>query len=533
MFSIKTENGLTPYFASSTGVKQGCILSPILSNLFQNDLHESFDHEGDPITLSTQNLNSISWADDLVIFSTTQSGLQKSLDKLQQYCSKWGLSINTDKTKCMLFSLGNAKMPSFQLNGITLENVISYKYLGIIMHKNGKFDKAIKDRMVKANRAIHMVKQILGYSNAISVKIAMSLFDKQIIPILLYGSPLWGIPDNHYIHVKLSKIDSQVKKQIRQIIEKRLNKKIAIDDIRAFREKNMVLVKLHNITDKIDLLYNKLAFNDDCTISDHQVNNNKSSYETIHSKFCKYTVNIPRHASTTGIFRELDRYPIAIKAWISNITYWHRLEIGTDNIILQNAFNECKNNNHMYYQNVQYLLRKNGLGHIFISPQIYNAKQLVSIIKRNLTDQHRQMTNTLISTDDKFNTLRLCTNIPEDIKPGILYKDYIKSPDIRRCFAFLRMDKAIKYNSTKQNQELKLCDVCLTNMDTRHIVIECKKTECERNILFKNLTKFIPGFIDLTKDDKVKIILNPNLLKDKTDIFSYVKHVCTVSKIIG
>ena len=70
-------------------------------------------------------------------------------------------------------------------------------------------------------------------------------------------------------------------------------------------------------------------------------------------------------------------------------------------------------------------------------------------------------------------------------------------------------------------------------MDTRHIVIECKKTECERNILLKNLTKIIPGFIDFTKDDKVKIILNPNLLKDKTDIFSYVKHVCTVSKMIG
>ena len=94
----------------------------------------------------------------------TQSGLQKSLDKLQQYCSKWGLSINTDKTKCMLLSLGNAKMPSFQLNGVTLENVISYKYLGIIMHKIFIFDKAIKDRMVKANRAIHMVQQILGYS---------------------------------------------------------------------------------------------------------------------------------------------------------------------------------------------------------------------------------------------------------------------------------------------------------------------------------------------------------------------------------
>ena len=62
------------------------------------------------------------------------------------------------------------------------------------------------------------------------------------------------------------------------------------------------------------------------------------------------------------------------------------------------------------------------------------------------------------------------------------------------------------------------------------------KTECEINILLKNLTKFIPGFIDFTKDawdDKVKIILNPNLLKDKADIFVYVKHACTVSKIIG
>ena len=56
-------------------------------------------------------------------------------------------------------------------------------------------------------------------------------------------------------------------------------------------------------------------------------------------------------------------------------------------------------------------------------------------------------------------------------------------------------------------------------------------------MLFKKFTRFIPGFIDFTKDDKVKIILNPNLLKNKTDIFSYihvhVKHACTVSKIIG
>ena len=37
MFCIKAEHGLSEYFSSSTGMKQGCILSPILSNIFQND----------------------------------------------------------------------------------------------------------------------------------------------------------------------------------------------------------------------------------------------------------------------------------------------------------------------------------------------------------------------------------------------------------------------------------------------------------------------------------------------------------------
>ena len=51
-------------------------------------------------------------------------------------------------------------------------------------------------------------------------------------------------------------------------------------------------------------------------------------------------------------------------------------------------------------------------------------------------------------------------------------------------------------------------------------VIKCKKTECEINMLFK------PGFIDLTRvtiSDKVKIILNPNLLKKHKMVFLYIK----------
>ena len=42
-YSIKTNSGITNNFGSATGVKQGCSLSPTLSNIFQNALHDIFD----------------------------------------------------------------------------------------------------------------------------------------------------------------------------------------------------------------------------------------------------------------------------------------------------------------------------------------------------------------------------------------------------------------------------------------------------------------------------------------------------------
>ena len=54
------------------------------------------------MNIGTKNLNSLSWADDLVLMSTYQKGLQSCLNQLYDYC-KWGLSVNVKKTKCMIF----------------------------------------------------------------------------------------------------------------------------------------------------------------------------------------------------------------------------------------------------------------------------------------------------------------------------------------------------------------------------------------------------------------------------------------------
>ena len=79
---------------------------------------------GDPI-------NALAYADDLVLLSRSKVGLQRALDAVAGYCSRWKLEINYKKTKCMTFSKGSQKESwIFNLGGHNLENVREYKYLG-------------------------------------------------------------------------------------------------------------------------------------------------------------------------------------------------------------------------------------------------------------------------------------------------------------------------------------------------------------------------------------------------------------------
>ena len=122
------------------------------------------------------------FADDLTILSESASGLQSALNKLQEYCSKWGLTINIDKTKVVIFNKGGHKFPSlkFLLNGNLVETVQSYCYLGIIFSSCGSFTRACDALTDKALKAFYKFKQIHPYNN---VTLSLKLFDSLVTPI--------------------------------------------------------------------------------------------------------------------------------------------------------------------------------------------------------------------------------------------------------------------------------------------------------------------------------------------------------------
>lgn len=82
-YSVKLEDGTTPFFSSFVGVKQGCNLSPTLFNIVINDIPNLFNDSRDPVRLDNKNLNCFLYADDLVLLSESQKGLQHCLMKLE------------------------------------------------------------------------------------------------------------------------------------------------------------------------------------------------------------------------------------------------------------------------------------------------------------------------------------------------------------------------------------------------------------------------------------------------------------------
>ena len=88
-------------------MKQGDNLSPNIFNLYLNDIVDALDNEiCDPVKLGSTSFNCLLYTDDIILLSESETGLQKCLDKLSEYCKTWCLNVNHEKSKVMIFKTG-------------------------------------------------------------------------------------------------------------------------------------------------------------------------------------------------------------------------------------------------------------------------------------------------------------------------------------------------------------------------------------------------------------------------------------------
>ena len=206
-------------------MRQGCVLSPLLFNIFLADLFKTFDTLNEKIWISDESsIASIAWADDLVLLSETEEGLQNLLKTLERFCNTNKLLINTDKTKCMTFNkTGRLLRRSFFINGHLLDNVRSYKYLGFILTPSGEIRSGLQDLRDRALKAFMKIKNDMGFFFKQDIITSIHLIDSLVKPILLYCGDFWGclkMPKNNPIenfHIMMCKHILGVQKQTTNI----------------------------------------------------------------------------------------------------------------------------------------------------------------------------------------------------------------------------------------------------------------------------------------------------------------------------
>ena len=190
-------NQILPVIQTTRGVKQGDNLSPLLFNIYVNDLPEEIEKGSThPVKLNMKNINSLMWADDIVLMSETKEGLQNCLNNLNTYCQKWKLEINLKKTKIMIFGRNGTKKSNeetFYLNTLPVEKTKEYTYLGITLNTSGNLKSVSKKLIEKARRAWFAILKIFWKSKKIDISTYLSLFDKIIKPIALYSCEVWGL----------------------------------------------------------------------------------------------------------------------------------------------------------------------------------------------------------------------------------------------------------------------------------------------------------------------------------------------------
>ena len=114
---------------------------PVLFHIFINDIRDDLLENNVPI-LNGHKISHLLYADDLLLLSTSENELQRNITMINEFCYKWGLSVNADKSKVIVFSKSGRMSKGqyiFTIGHAVLENVNQYKYLGVNISANGKF----------------------------------------------------------------------------------------------------------------------------------------------------------------------------------------------------------------------------------------------------------------------------------------------------------------------------------------------------------------------------------------------------------
>ncbi|MCG7891260.1 MAG: reverse transcriptase family protein, partial [Candidatus Thiodiazotropha endolucinida] len=191
---VRINSKHTDWFTVKSGLRQGCILSPLLFNLYINDLAlylKSFDIG---IEYGSEKLCLLLYADDIVLVAKNERDLQCLINALNSWCSTNDMSINSKKSQIVHFRplSVNKTLCTFTCGNESLEVVDRYMYLGLMLQENLDYNITVKIVAQSASRALGLLIAKCKSSGGLPYNVFTHLYDATVWPTISYGSTIWG-----------------------------------------------------------------------------------------------------------------------------------------------------------------------------------------------------------------------------------------------------------------------------------------------------------------------------------------------------
>ena len=427
LYMIKVEGGYLDPIKSELGLLQGGILSPILFNLYIDDIKEIFDEKCDPVDLHDTKLSHLLYADDLILLSNTEEGLKQNLRNLETYCEKWKLEVNISKTKIIIFNIMGRKIKcnSFSLNGKNIESTNSYCYLGIDMIPSGSYNHCQKVLKEKAQKAMFPLMSAITQFN-LSPSTALNLFELYIKPIALYNSENWATLTEH-------KIDA-ISRGKSQLIDYAL----------------------------------------------------ESESDTVVKKFLKFLLGVGKSTSTVAIFGECGQIPFFIHGLLNVLKFWFRIRSLPDNMLVSKAYESQLEGNIQsdWLNTIFFLLRYLGLEN---RVDEFDACKFEKECKERLWLKFKCEWKTKLKENAKLNLYNQIKHVFEREK----YLDDIESFKMRKSITKFRCSNHKLEIEVGRHKGIasdeRVCKLCPNEIETEsHFLSKCTGYEKLRKKIFGN-----------------------------------------------
>ena len=154
--TVRTGHGGTDWFQIGKGVRQGCILSPCLFNLYAEYIMRNtvLDEAQAGIKIAGRNINNLRYADDTTLIAESEEELKSLVMKVKEGSEKVGLKLNIQKMKIT----ASGPITSWQIDGETVADFIFWSFK---ITADGDCSHEIKRRLLLGKKAMTNLDTIL------------------------------------------------------------------------------------------------------------------------------------------------------------------------------------------------------------------------------------------------------------------------------------------------------------------------------------------------------------------------------------